>query len=329
MSEKAEKPKHFVEARLVTSKRFPPGISHFDFSIYKMMPLPTEDDHGGECVVAFYNLNSGGTDSFSNPFGEIDIVCSIISVLLNTTVEKKGVRIAESHIPKSTGFRKTIYSQFYGDFDFSKFSEFFPRIYTIDDDLLRQFVRSCSTYSFAINFIPKDITFAFFLLVVAVECLSSQKKVISESELDLDSKKCERYVRFIDRYLMAETRGEDENNKHLFIELLKTIYYAHRSGFVHGGREVSHAAVMADQEKSSYFKHELNGKEVKTPGIGWFANIVRNALLGFLKTQDMPDSDGNLNTFARIAIEQGSIKMKVKRAVEKGEPVNIKDIEFR
>lgn len=133
-------------------------------------------------------------------------------------------------------------------------------------------------------FIPSDITFAFFLLVVSVECLSSQDAVIPHSTLDLDRKKAERFVTFVETYLPNEGRSPDECDAALFKELLKTIYYSHRSGFVHGGKEVSSAAMMADKAGSSYFKHQVDGKEMKTPGIGWFAGIARGALVGYLRS---------------------------------------------
>jgi hypothetical protein len=50
-------------------------------------------------------------------------------------------------------------------------------------------------------------------------------------------------------------KGPDERDEKLFTDLLKTVYYSHRSALVHGGREVSDVSLLADKAGSSYFKH--------------------------------------------------------------------------
>jgi hypothetical protein len=153
---------------------------------------------------------------------------------------------------------------------------------------------------------------------------------VSFSELSPDSKKCERFCHFINSFFPDEIKGEDELNKPLFKELLKTAYYSHRSAFVHGGKEVSIAALMADKFKSSYIKHAIRGKEEKTPGLGWFAKIIRGTLLGYLDSLPDPAEDQiDSDLLYRLALEKSILNLKARRKIKKGQPVTREDVEFR
>jgi hypothetical protein len=200
---------------------------------------------------------------------------------------------------------------------------------SLPDNLARQFIRAASTYSFALDFIPSDVTFAFFLLVVSVECLSSQDAVIPYKELHPEGATCERFCRFLRDALPQGERTDDERNTDLFTELLKTIYYSHRSAFVHGGREVSAAALLADQAGSSYLKHMVEGKETKTPGLSWFARTVRGSLIGYLESVPEDRLRPDDSRLPRLAFEKAGLQLKMKRAMEPGHVVTLEDIEYR
>src|SRR5262245_802322 len=87
-----------------------------------------------------------------------------------------------------------------------------------------------------------------------------------------------------------------------YVSLSKPVYYSHRSGFIHG-REVPIAALMADHVNSSYFKHATHGKEVRTPGLGWFAHVVRGAIVGYLNTVS-DEATTNEQIVAELAFEK-------------------------
>lgn len=312
------------EMHLTLSKRFPSGVDEIRFGRYTLKAIPSQSDENGEAVLAFLNTYRS-PDSGSHPEEEAINVCRLLSLFLNVRLKKHGIRINSVDIPK--GQPGKLYRQFIGALAPVDLEVNLNRVLSLDQDLARQFVRACHVYSFALEFIPADITFAFFLLVVAVECLSSQGAIIPHSQLDLDGKKCERFCHFINTYLPQQNRGNDEKDQRLFVELLKTTYYSHRSGFVHGGREVSIAALMADRAGSSYFKHQINGREVKTPGIGWFAGIVREAILGYLRSdRDIkPDED----LLSKLAYERAGLTLKAKRDLEQYKFVTLDDIEYR
>ena len=319
-----------VHAKLILSKLFPPGTSKVTFGRYKIQPVPLSSATEGEAILSFINTFEDPVGGGSHPEEEINIVCKLLSVFFDARIKKVGTRINEIDIPIVEGRERAQYPQFFGVIDPTQAENHLTRVLSLDEDLARQFIRACHTYSFALEFIPSDPTFAFFLLVVAGECMSSQDKVITFSDLEPDSKKCERFCRFITSFLPEEFKGDDERNDPLFNKLLKTVYYSHRSGFVHGGKEVSLAALMADKARSSYFKHATEGKEVKTPGLGWFAKIIRGALLGYLISLPIPSDDRiDEELFSRLAFEKAGLRIKSKKDIKKWQVVTFDDIEYR
>jgi hypothetical protein len=216
---------------------------------------------------------------------------------------------------------------FFGVIDAAHLEKLLQHTLGLGDSLSVQFLRAAKAYSSAIEFVPSDPTFAFFLLTTAIECLSTQDEVIPFAELAATGKTCERFCRFVKTYLPVEARSEDEKNEDLFVALLKEIYYRHRSAFTHGGNEVSGASLQADLLDSSYFKHLVGGEERKTPGLRWFAWVTRASLLGFLFSQSPKAPDEGL--LARLALEAGKVQVKAKRAIEAHTLVTGNDIEYR
>jgi hypothetical protein len=319
-----------VEARLSFSKKFKPGQSEFVFGRYKLIPIPPSNIDSAEAILSFddiYQDSKGG----SNPVEEIDIVCKLISVFFDVITKRENVRINNVDIPTSNVAEKEHYPNFFGilDLGLKHYELFLSKILSLDEDMARQFIRACNSYSFAIEHIPSDPTFAFFLLVVAIECLSSQDSVIPFIQID-PKDTCDRFCAFIKNFLTDELKGADEHNDVLFTKLLKNIYHSLRSGFVHGGKEVSFASLAADRLGSSYFKHSTEGKEVKTPGIGWFAKVVRGSLMGYVQSLHTLDSSHiNEALFSKLAFEKSILRMNLKNGKGKGEIVTAEDIDYR
>jgi len=315
-----------VETRLVLSKSFPSGTVRVQFGPYEIRPIPSTRVGESEAVLQFQNSYEAPSGGGSHPEEEANIVCNLLAVVLESRVQRNALRISSTEIPVTPA--ANFYSSYRSELETHEVEKYLRKTTHLPLDLARQLSRACRAYASALEFIPSDSTFAFFLLVVSVECLSSQAAIISSSELPLDSKKCERFCTFVDRFLPDTGRSNDERDKTLFNELLKTVYYSHRSAFVHGGREVSAAALMADRAGSSYFKHATQGKEVKTPGLGWFAHIVRGALLGYLETvsEQLPN---NKQILAELAFEKAVLRLKAARDVGAGQVVTFADIEYR
>lgn len=315
------------ELKLVLSKGFPPGTTVVTCGRYALQPIPT-GSADGEAILSFldtWESENGG----SNPEEEASIVARCLSLSIDARVKPAGIRVNHIDIPPAPARERTNYPQFYGKCDPSRLALHIERLQSLSDDLARQFSRAASTYSFALEFIPSDPTFAFFLLVVSVECLSSQDAVITYADLHPGGSKCERFCRFVRDFLPQGQKGADEQDVELFTELLKTVYYAHRSGFVHGGREVSMAALLADRARSSYLKHMVDGKETKTPGLAWFARLVRGSLLGYLEALPAQSLTPDEFRLSRLAFEKVGLQLKAKRALERGRMVTLDDVEFR
>lgn len=319
-----------VEVKLILSKYFPPGMSELKFGRYRIQPIPISFEGEGEAILSFINTYKDPKGGGSHPEEEANIIRKLLSVFLDSRIKKDGLRINEIDVSVKKNQNNSQYSQFFGIFDPTHLGNLLQRTLSLDEDLARQFIRACHAYSFALEFIPSDPTFAFFLLVVTGECMSSQNKIIPFSELNPACKSCERFCRFITTFLLEEFKGDDERNNKLFIELLKTIYYSHRSGFAHGGKEVSAAAIMADMTNSCYFKHATDGEEVKTPGLGWFAKIIRGSLLGYINSLPSPSIENiDEELFSRLAFEKACLKLKIKKDLKKGDIVTSNDIEYR
>jgi hypothetical protein len=316
------------ELKLALSKRFPPGTMVVEAGCYKLLPTPSASSEG-EAVLSFVDSYEHPMAGGSHPEEEATMVARCLSLFIDARVKKAGVRINGVDIPSSPDRDRMGYPQFYGTCDPAGFEKHMAVFTSLPDDLARQFYRAATTYSFALEFIPGDPTFAFFLLVVAVECLSSQDAVVPYKDLNPDKHTCERFCRFISAMLTDDLRGPDERDQEFFTRLLKTAYYSHRSGFVHGGREVPHAALLADKVGSSYMKHLVDGKETFTPGLAWFARVVRGSLLGYLALVPVERLLPDGHRLSRLAFEKAAIQVKVKRDIQAREVVYFGDIEIR
>lgn len=318
-----------LEAKVDLSKSFAPGSGQVLFAQYALRAIPSSLPGKSEAVLSFVNALNAQPGASINPEEEANIATKLLSLFWDCRIHKNGTRINQVDVSTATKRDPGTYPQFSGVLDPSDTDKLIKAVLCLPLDLARQVTRACHAFAFALEFMPEDPTFAFFLLVVAVECLSSQDTVIPFSQLPPDKNKCERFCQYIKLYLCDQFKGQDEKNDDLFTELLKTVYYAHRSAFVHGGKEVSRAALMADQLKSSYFKHSVEQKEVRTPGLGWFARIVRGSLIGFLLSKGSSSDSIDANLLSKLAAEKGQLSVKLKKDIQAGQVLTSGDIEYR
>jgi hypothetical protein len=319
-----------VEVKLTLSKCLPPAISEVKFGRYKIQIIQPSSATEVGAILSFFDTYKDPRDG-SNPEEEANIICNILSLFSDVCIKKEGLKINKIDIPisKNQELKRLNYPQFFGVLDPTQIEDYIKRVLSLSENLAKQFIRSCCTYSLALDFIPSDPAFAFFLLVVSVECLSNQEEIISFSEIDTNSK-FKRFRQFIIKYFPEKYKGKVERDDELFKELLKTVYHSLRSGFVHGGKEVSYAALMADRTHSSYFKHFIEGKETKTPGLGWFTTVVREAILGYLNSIPTPSEDSiDEQLISRLACEKAFLNIKYKRKTEKGSPVILNNIDYK
>ena len=153
-------------------------------------------------------------------------------------------------------------------------------------------------------------------MTVAIECLSNK--------LGEGSGSCDKFINFILKYLPDKSSLETESD---WKEFLKEVYYRHRSGFTHGGKEVPEAANLADRLNRVYVRNVIDGKEVRSPGLKWFESVVRNTLIGFLMSID-DDLEKRADHFKDISLQYGNVMLRAKRDLEAHTLVTAKDVQL-
>ena len=152
---------------------------------------------------------------------------------------------------------------------------------------------------------------------MAIECLSNQTRA------ETDKGKCDSFISFILSYLPDKSQIETEED---WKELLKEVYYRHRSGFTHGGKEIPEATDIADRLNRVYVKHIIDGKEVRTPSLKWFESVVRNSLVGYLISQNSIENPKD--RVKEISLEHGVVQLIANRDLAAGSVVTEKDFKL-
>ncbi|MFX1363188.1 MAG: hypothetical protein ACFE7A_07020 [Promethearchaeota archaeon] len=84
--------------------------------------------------------------------------------------------------------------------------------------------------------------------------------------------------------------------------------------------------VSADDLKRDYVKHYVKGKEVYSPSLRWFENVVHTVLLEFLKAQKV--AEGKESKLSDLAVQEGIIYVKSKKLIKAGQVVTTKDVDL-
>ena len=298
-------PRLLTELRCEFSSRFPIAKTTIELARYRLKLLPTRRGGPQEGILEFEDEVSG---SHSNPEHEGEIALSILSLLFNCRVYKTGYR--------ANGLDITGHSRFESPsaeavVDPTGAGDTIESIFTFTPQLTVQFIRACNAYSLALHARELDRTLAFLLLVTSLECLSSQEEFIPNAELSKSAKSTERYVRLVQTFCFPVEDLYPNGDSAAFIRNLKTVYFSHRSGFVHGGKEVSIASDIADRAGFSQITHLVDGKDVSTPGLDWFFEVARRSLLGFLKTFPRDGVMANYESLADIARNRAVLTMRL------------------
>jgi hypothetical protein len=68
---------------------------------------------------------------------------------------------------------------------------------------------------------------------------------------------------------------------------------------------------------------------IRTPGLGWFAHVVRGAVLGCLDSLSLDSAIPDEHLIVELAAEKAMIKIKLKKDMKAGQAVTFSDIEYR
>jgi len=269
---------------------------------------------GEELLLSFIDQWKEGQDH-SNPVEESRYFLAWLSLALRARIEYRATKINNVDVdiqgpPK--------YKEFVNKIDAlpSDLEDLHKRLLSLDETLIRQYIRSCLAYQSAVSMLENLPTLAFFLFVVAIECLSNTV---------IRGGKEQGFVRFIRTYVPTEI-AIGKNDEELFTCLLHQAY-RYRSGFTHGGESIPEGCLLADKAGYSYVKHYVEGKETYSPGLGWLERVVYTSLIEFLrrqKTTMKPDFD-----LADLAAEAGIIMVKTKRAVQRGEVATDRNVDIQ
>jgi len=312
-----------VVVRFTTSREIPPDLKEVRLGSYKIRSIPSVRSlltpRPDEALLEFLDFWQEG-QMVSNPETEAHYILALLSVLGRTIISFDSVKVNNVNVTYETS---RAFKQFIGKLDLpSDFQDIYQSLFSLDEKVFSQYIRSCTTYRNAISVIHENPTLGCFLLVVAVECLSN---TVAKGEGVF-----EKFCNFIIDYLPPEIQNE-ETDKELLVELLSQIYKDYRSGFTHGGRPISSASWgLAERVKMKYIKVIEEGREVKKPSLTWFENIVRGVLIHYLRKAWKGNKvEENRSRLVQLAVSEGVVVMKLKKSKRAGEFVFSGDVEVK
>jgi hypothetical protein len=297
-----------------SSKALEPRLKEVRFGKYRLSSIPTaressNDSHEGH-ILDFQDLWKEGQTS-SNPEKEGDYVLSLLPLVNGMKVEFDSVKI--NNVQGT--LRRKRSSFLMGKIELpTDFEELLKKLQSLDSDLLRQYLRSCSVYRAALSLIDDNPTLSFFLLVTAIEAISNKVMKTGDQRKD--------FVEFILKYLQKSF--EDELGSRKLLLLLIEEAYTIRCAFTHGGKEISIGTLSADQTGRKYVKHYVKGTETYSPSLSWFTSVVQAVLLKFLGEQEVVE--GQESILSDLAREEGIICVEPVKEVKTGQVVTTEDI---
>ena len=305
-----------IETLFTASKNLPINSQKIFFERYHLTSIPTKkdtlDDTNENMLLSFVDKWEKNQMA-SNPIFEVKYVIAMLSLIFRMNVNYVATKIDFIHEIRT--YKKINY--FNGNIKIpNEIDSIFKMINSIDINVARQIIRSCQMYQTAISIFDKDFSLSYFLLVTAVECLSNitYKKMSNR----------EKFKKFILDYLPDEIKQEELKDQELLMELMDEAYNI-RSGFTHGGKPLPPVAYTLNI-KSKYVKHYVNKKEVKTPRITWFENIVNGVIFEYIKKQIL---GSNKNNLSKLALEESTVHLKVKRSIKAGTLLTENDVDIR
>lgn len=301
-----------IKTRFVHSRPFHPKFKDIHFGKYNLTILPVEKDKERsslwESLMIFEDRMRQGEQA-SMPAAEADYILSLLSLIFRMRIELK----ARSYNNVNTGISAELYRGYYKEYEMQitelpDIDNSIKKLVSFDKDILRQYIRACRTYNFALSLFGINNTLAFFLLCVTVECIAN--KVVAKEGT------CDNFISFILANI-SEEKKKDCADEEEWNSFLKEIYYNHRSGFTHGGKNIPDASLLADRLNKKYVKNVIDGKEIKTPSLKWFESVVSDVLIGFLNKQPINESISS-DGIKDLSLEEGVVNLKSKGPLEKG-----------
>lgn len=306
-----------VEILCNSSKSFDPKLKGITLGKYNIRTIPTQkeavDDSHERVLLEFEYMFGDRKQITAQPLKiEGDYALSILSLILEMKVEFDSMKVGNVQTTLMAGSPSFLMGRINLPSDIN---ELYAKLFSLDLNVLRQFLRSCNVYRSALSLIEDNPTLAFFLFVTSIESISGI--VIKKS-----SRK--NFEQFILTYIPKSFEHELES-KELLSLLIKRAWKI-RCSFTHGGSNISAGALVADQANRNYVKHKEKNKVVYSPSTSWLAHVVRNVLLEFLRTQKIGKVQES--KFSEIAVDASITTFIAAKQIKPGQMVTASDLDL-
>lgn len=308
--ETSEGKKFQIKTLFKISRDINPKLGNVKIGKYVIKPLPCNQKSLADSQISYlleFQDTFRDRDKTSQPTEDSQLFLSFFSLLIKSRLEIDSFMVNNVKVNRPNSVDTDIYKEYRLPIaDFKDLDFFLNKLKSLDYEIAKQFLRACSVYRTALNLIGYNNTLSYFLLCVSIECLSNK--------ISNKNGKCAKFIDFTLTYLPDKSDFDTEKK---WKKILKVVYYMHRSGFTHGGKSIPAAVLMADKHNRKYIKNYIDGKEVLTPGLKWFENVVRNTLIGFLGKVKLKAKNKQEDFFKKISLEYGRVMLKAKAGRKK------------
>jgi hypothetical protein len=268
---------------------------------YYVEPIPTNTQEKLNQKIKFLLKFSSNLEnvagSHCKPEKESELFLSFLSIPLNSSMTIDATMTNNIKTNQETTF------PFWEIPELPDLNSSIKALMSLDYEIAKQFIRASEAYNEALKLKKTNPTLSYFLFCIAIECLSN--KIYKEESIRKN------FVKFLLNYFPSNDQFETKDLESFYT----TIYKFHRNGFTHGGRPVPNAVQVADNHKLPYIINFIDGKEVKTPGLEWFNEIVQSSLMTFLHKTEIKET--NNDYFKDYSKELGIINLKIKSDSQK------------
>jgi hypothetical protein len=302
-----------VAIRVESSRPFLPALSGIEFDSYRFRPIPTAN--GEEAILEFKD-EWVSDQRASHPVQEGKLVLSWLAVALRDRLSVKASEIDNVPIPPERP-----HAQFLSPLDSpSDLQVLFNKLCSLDDKLLRTYLRACDLYQLATQAIDDRPSLANFLLVSSVEVLGT---IVTPGDSFAQS-----FLNFIKRYCPKDVLYA--NNPNLPADELLSKVQLYRSQYAHGGKDLPVASSLAHALGLVWVRHFEEEKEELAPSISWFEHVVNATLMQFLReTVTGSPAARKRERLINLALSFGTVRLKAKRSIEAGELLKPEDVELQ
>jgi hypothetical protein len=316
-----QSPENVARIRFRSSNFIPDNTDKTAFGGYAIELTPSSDNSEGMLTFAVEQPNFPKDMFFNRIKLEANYFLSFLSLTSLSNCEfQAGLWNLENIVPQQ--WKYTLKRK---PFNFEEVTEHYYKLCGLTNEERKRFVDACRRYRQAVSIYEKEPVVSFFLLVVAIECLSNSM-VLQERDVVWDAYQSfyantefrkitnsVKFVEFVCRYLPSG-RLQAEGNLDLLKKRLLSAYFI-RNAFVHDGEDMPPFVNLADTlgMRSIAYATKWRGRdlEVRAPAMLWLESIVVNALLGYLGTESREAVTAMV--FRQLAEEAGKYNVKLRQ----------------